>query len=322
MNQILLTHWRAPGDTVCMTAAIRDLALSYPGRYEIHIAGTCPEIWENNPYIARCWGYKPPFGMDRYRLAVCESLIQSDHIKLHYITAFHRDLSRHLGVPVPCLNPRGDLHLSDEERSSSLVPGRYWLICAGGKNDMPIKIWPADRFQQVVDRLRDQGIRSVQGGAMLPGMINPKLRGVENYVGKTDLRGFVRLVYHADGVICPISFPMHAAAAFDRPCVVIAGGREPWWWAAYTNTDVRQFGQTAARVAVEHRFLHAIGTLDCCRTSGCWKTHAAGDLVDDTSLCTQPLDGAAGQKAARCVAEITPDEVVAAVLDLQQCHVS
>ncbi len=44
MDRILLTHWRAPGDTVCMTACIRDLAMGYPGRYEIHVAGSCPAI--------------------------------------------------------------------------------------------------------------------------------------------------------------------------------------------------------------------------------------------------------------------------------------
>jgi len=318
MNPILLTHWRAPGDTVCMTAAVRDLAISHPDRFEIHVAGTCPEIWEHNPHIARCWGLRPPRGMPRYRLSACDALLESDQTKLHYVTAFHRDVSRQLGIPVPCLYPKGDLHLSDEEQSQPVVRGRYWLVCAGGKNDMPIKVWPASRFQQVVDRLHAQGIRCVQGGATLPGITNPQLRGVESYVGKTDLRGFLKLIYHADGVICAVSFPMHAAAAFDRPCVVIAGGREPWWWAAYTNTEARQFGEIAAPVTTAHRFLHTIGTLDCCRTSGCWKTHVAGHSVDTARLCEQPVDDVAGGKVPRCMAAVQVDDVVAAVTDLTE----
>lgn len=53
----LLTHWRAPGDIVCMTACVRDLALSYPGKYDIHIAGSCPTLWENNPHVTKVWGH-------------------------------------------------------------------------------------------------------------------------------------------------------------------------------------------------------------------------------------------------------------------------
>ena len=54
-------------------------------------------------------------------------------------------------------------------------------------------------------------------------------------------------------------FPMRAAAAFDRPRVVIAGGREPWWWAVSTNTDARQFGETASPDEAGSQFFGAGG---------------------------------------------------------------
>ena len=33
---------------------------------------------------------------------------------------------------------------------------------------------------------------------------------------KTDTRQFVRLMYHADGVVCPVTFAMHLAAAVEE----------------------------------------------------------------------------------------------------------
>ena len=89
------------------------------------------------------------------------------------------------------------------------------------------------------------------------------LEGVLDLRGRTDLRQFVRLMYHAQGVLCPVTLAMHLAAAVEvkggkpknRPCVVVAGGREPPHWEAYPH----------------HQFLHTNGALLCCDQGGCWK---------------------------------------------------
>lgn len=314
MEQLLLTHWRAPGDVVCATASVRDLALTYPGRYEIHVAGAHPELWTANPYVARVWGSRPPRGMRRCRLSAASALLENERTRLHYITAFHRDLERQLQIRLPTLFPHGDLHLTEAELRDRPVAGRYWLVVAGGKRDMPVKIWPAGRFQEVIDRLRNEHIRFVQAGALLPGHRHPRLNNVVSYVGKADLRGFLRLVYHADGVLCPVSLPMHVAAAFRKPCVVIAGGREPPWWTAYTNTAACQFTGQCAPVSVPHHFLHTIGQLDCCRASGCWKTSVLPDEhVSQSELCQRPVDDVAGQAVPHCLQEISVDRVLAAI---------
>jgi ADP-heptose:LPS heptosyltransferase len=152
-------------------------------------------------------------------------------------------------------------------------------------------MWSTARFQQVVDRLHGEGVCCVQGGAQLPGHWHPELKNAKSHVGTADPRGFLRLIYGADGVTCPVSFPMHVAAAFDKPCVVIAGGREPWWWEAYTNTRVRQFGEECAPVTVPHKFLHSIGQLDCCQSTGCWKTHVLPGVSETGDVsCQQPTD--------------------------------
>ncbi|MEX0610553.1 MAG: glycosyltransferase family 9 protein [Pirellulales bacterium] len=316
MEQILFTNWRAPDDIVCMSACIRDLVASYPEQYEIHVAGSNPSLWENNPYISKVWGPRPPCGIPNFRLNCVEQLVESGRVRLHYITAFHRNLQSRLGIELPVLHPKGDLHLSNEERAHSLVEGRYWLVVAGWKADMPARIWSVAKFQHLVSLLRNEGINCVQGGALLTGHRHPHLTDVESFVGKTDLRGFLRLVYHADGVICPVTFAMHAAAAFDKPCVVIAGGRESWWWEAYLNSPLRHFGEECASVLVPHRFLHSIGELDCCRITGCWKTHVVPhELVPEASLCELPVDDSHGQTIPRCLDGIRVSDVMAAVTD-------
>jgi hypothetical protein len=59
---------------------------------------------------------------------------------------------------------------------------------------------------------------------------------------------------------------MHLAAAVDsppdaprhRPCVVVAGGREPPHFTAHPH----------------HQFIHTVGALRCCDDGGCWKSRA------------------------------------------------
>jgi Glycosyltransferase family 9 (heptosyltransferase) len=311
---IVLTHWRAPGDIVCMTACIRDLALTYPGRFEIHVAGTCPELWEYNPHVERAWGARVPHGIRRYRLSCYRSLIKCNQRQMHYLTAFHRDLSEKLAIPVEPLLPKGDLHLTDYERAVRPLKRPYWLVVAGGKDDITTKIWSAARFQEVVWLLRDRGIHSVQIGASLPSHHHPVLKGVTNMVGRTSLRDVLQLVYHAEGAICPVTFVMHVAAAFDKPCVVLAGGREPWWWAGYVDSSTRHFGPRCAPVSVPHRYLHAIGRLDCCKESGCWRTSVQGSHATPDNRCLAPCDDGLGQTIPRCLDLITPQTVVRAVL--------
>ena len=91
----------------------------------------------------------------------------------------------------------------------------FWIVVAGGKFDYTIKWWDHDRFQQVVDHFRGR-ILFVQVGEAVHD--HPPLRDVIDLRGRTDLRQLVRLVYHAQGVLCPVTLLMHLAAAVEsRP---------------------------------------------------------------------------------------------------------
>lgn len=204
---------------------------------------------------------------------------------------------------------KGDIHLSDEEKGwFSQVeeitgePMPFWIVMAGGKPDFTIKWWSPERFQAVVDHFKGK-ILFVQAGDA--DHHHPPLHGAIDLRGKTDSRQFVRLVYHAQGVLCPVTLAMHLAAAVEvrpgmpknRPCVVVAGGREPPQWEAYPH----------------HQFLHTVGMLMCCDDGGCWKSRTVplgdGDKKDRPENCCVDVAG----DLPRCMDMIATADVIRAI---------
>lgn len=316
-HYVIQNRW-ALGDTVCLSAFVRDLNLTYPGQYRLSMSGHYANVfWYNNPYVTPLNPrLNAPVLKFDYRPGMKES---GRGVRKHFLTWFHRDFEQRTGVRVPVLKPKGDIHLNAEEKVAK-VPGRYWVVVAGGKLDMTAKIWHTDRFQEVVDRLAYYGVRCVQAGAVFNRHVHPTLKNCYQYVGATNNeRDFFSLIYNAEGVICGITAAMHIAACFDKPCVVLAGGREEPWWEAYTN-HYGNFGPDAEPVAVPHKFLHTVGLLDCCKDRGCWKARTVpiepSDLTNREKrdrLCLHPVK--LTQPVPKCLDMITVDHVVEAVME-------
>ena len=134
---------------------------------------------------------------------------------------------------------------------------------------------------------------------------HPRISSAIDLVGKTSPREFIRLMHHAAGVLCPVTYAMHLAAAVPmkagtkaRACVVVAGGRESPHWEAYP----------------QHQYLHTVGALACCATGGCWKSRCQpvgdGDAKDRRDLCEQPVQITPELRIPKCMRLITPDEVI------------
>jgi ADP-heptose:LPS heptosyltransferase len=302
-RKLILKHFLSPGDVVMFTAAIRDLHRCYPKEFITDVRTTCPAFWEHNPYITPLRDDDP-----EARAIECHYHLinRSNHEPYHFIHGFIEDLNRQLKLNIRPTAFKGDLYLSNLERSwmsqvqevaELEVP--FWIIVAGGKYDYTIKWWETARYQEVVDHFKDR-ILFIQVGEQ--GHNHPPLQGVLDLRGKTDLRQLVRLVYHAQGVLCPVTLLMHLAAAVEvkggrpqqRPCVVIAGGREPTHWEAYSH----------------HQFIHTIGALPCCESGGCWRSRTIplgdGDEKDrPQNLCVN-VEGT----LPRCMGMITSEEVI------------
>ena len=286
-----------------LTAAVRDLHRCHPGEFLTDVRTPCPELWENNPLISR---------LEESDRAVeqldCEYPLihQSNQAPWHFLHGFIDFLNERFQLRIKPSAFHGDIRISDLEKSwiSQIheITGEdtpFWIVSAGGKRDYTIKWWEARRYQEVVDHFRGR-ILFVQTGE--GGHHHPALRGVIDLRGKTDLRQLVRLVYHAHGVLCPVTLLMHLAAAVEvkekcpqnRPCVVVAGGREPPHWEAYPH----------------HQFIHTVGALPCCDQGGCWKSRTValgdGDEKDlPENLCVDVVDG-----LPHCMAMITAEEVI------------
>jgi ADP-heptose:LPS heptosyltransferase len=302
-RKIILESSYALGDIVLLTAAVRDLHRCYPGAYVTDVRTPYPALWHNNPYVRRLEPHDP----DTSTIKLEYPLINfSNHVPYHAIHGYLDAISEQLGIDVHGTEFKGDIHLSRaEEAAPSQVAeliGKeipFWLISAGGKTDITIKWWDTDHYQAVVDHFR-QRIQFVQVGAS--GDFHPRLNGTIDLRGKTSVRQLVNLVYHAQGVVCGVTGLMHLAAAMPakpgisplRPCVVVAGGREPAHWEAYPH----------------HQFIHTIGSLPCCAQGGCWKSRTLplgdkGDGDRTAALCSNRV-----HQLPRCMDMISADEVI------------
>jgi len=302
MRKLILKHFLSPGDIVMLTAAVRDLHECYPNRFLTDVRTSCSQLWENNSYLT-------PLDENDRKVEVIEChyplINQSNQAPYHCLHGFIEFLNAYLKLQIKPTAFKGDIHLSDLEKSwYSQVHEQtgedtpFWIIVAGGKYDVTIKWWSAARYQEVVDHFRGK-IQFVQVGDLEH--YHPSLRGVIDLRGQTDLRQLVRLVYHAQGILCPVTCLMHLAAAVKvkpgnpspRPCVVVAGSREPSHWEAYPG----------------HQFIHMLGALPC-GEGGCWKSRTIplgdGDDRDKPeNLCVDVVGD-----LPRCMDMITSAEVI------------
>lgn len=331
--KIAIYQHQAPGDALMLTAAVRDLMHTYPGRMtvDIHLqGGGISDMLKHTPYLTPL-NFNDPSVLTLH--AEYPLVRQSNQLPFHFIHAFRMELERKLGLGIQQGAFRGDVHLSRQEISMGdpmahlLGPDRpYWLIDAGYKHDITLKKWALRRHQAVVDAL--PAVTFVQIGARGDGHEHPALRGknVFSQVGMTDMRMLMRFMFWCRGVITPVSFPMHLAAAVPvnpfrepprimvdgkdegwlRPCIVIAGGREAAHWEQYPG----------------HTFLDTVGKLPCCAHGGCWRARlkpepqakiGSPDLNDPDKLCVYPSKDRSGEEMALCMTMIEPEDVVRAV---------
>ena len=317
-RKFLIDFKMAPGDVSMLTALVRDLKLTYGDQYDINVKTNFPAIWRHNPYLSDFKEGDP--GVETLHLGkqgpMAAAIRESNKQHVHFVTYFHREFHQRTRIHVPCLFPGPDIHLSEKEKSEPMIDGRYWIIVPGGKLDMTNKIWSQVRYQEVVDKLRPWGLRFVQEGATKRLCVHPPLDNVLNLVGQTSIRDLLVNIYHAEGVICGVTFQMHVAAALQRPCVVLGGGRENPWWEAYVD-DWKAFGDKSPPVAVPHRYLHTVGLLQCCKSNGCWKQRVVrlnDRTKHDTSLCLLPTTAERSQIVPKCLDLITTDHVIEATM--------
>lgn len=302
-SDLILSYLRMPGDALVLTGLVRDLKARYPGM-RLGVRTPWPDVFKYNPHVETL----------NPRRALTVELLTKPCIKrssqgerLHFLKGLAEALRLQMRIECPILSPKPELFFGPEEKSP--VSGRYWVLLAGGKDNITIKHWSWKHYQRVVDGLREMGITPVQLGSAKDR--HAPLKNVLSLVGKTNLREFFTIIRDSQGVICPVTAAMHVAAACEKPCVVLAGGREEPWWEEYSNRWPGAFGPEAdGKVRVEHRFLDTLGRLPCCQARGCWLklVQPGGE-----KSCKRPDRGDPEQMLAECMAMLTPDDVLKAV---------
>ena len=303
MRKIILKTRFSLSDVVMMTAAVRDLHRCYPKQFLTDVRTCFPEVWENNPYLTYLEEKAPDVEVIDCRYPLINYANSRPYHCLHGYIDF---LNQKLQLAIQPTEFKGDIHLAGEEKEWASqvheLTGRdipFWIVSAGGKYDITIKWWSVDRYQRVIDHFRGK-IAFVQIGQS--GHHHPRLKHAIDLRGQTTVRELIRLVYHSQGCLCPVTGLMHLAAAVEtrpgfppnRAGVVIAGGREPSNWEAYPH----------------HQYLHTVGALRCCRHGGCWKSRVAplNDGMDrdkPDNLCSD-VQGS----LPRCMDLITAEEVI------------
>jgi ADP-heptose:LPS heptosyltransferase len=299
---LILKNHLSPGDVTVMTAAVHCLQQAHPGAYAIAVDTTCPAVWEHNPDVVSL-EEAHAHGATVVQTN-CNQIQESNQRPIHFMQAYCTFLEEYLQKPVPLVVNRPLVYLSRREKSwqnqveeHKGYRGKFWLVNAGVKGDFTNKQYPF--YQHLVDSLQGKIVLVQVGKAEHR---HEPLKGVIDLVGQTDDRQLIRLVHHAQGVLCSTTWLMHLAAALERPAVVIAGGREPRSW----NSYVRQ------------TLLSSVGSLDCCREAACWRSRTVplgdGDKKDE-SLCENPVF--TDPPSPKCMALFGPEEVAAAIMRYQ-----
>lgn len=293
-----------PGDIMTMTVALHSLHDTYPGAYLTDVRTPVPDIWLNNPYVTPIDDSDP----DVVKIDMQYPQInRSNQTPINFVSCYTEFLGEKIQKPLYARSNRPLLYLSDDEKSWMTMlqehftngrKTRFGVIVAGTKCDYTIKQWPVEYYQEVIDRTLGV-VQWVQIGEANEKHNHTRLERCISLLGETTHRMLHRLVYHSSIGIGPVTYLMHLCAAFEKPYVYLAGGREPITFINYPKMHT----------------LHTIGALPCCRDNACWKSRVVplGDKdPKDGSLCEHPVLGLK-TPVAKCMALLTPDEVTSIV---------
>ena len=216
------------GDDLLCTAIFRELRRR--GRDDFWVASKHPELYRRNDDVGVV---VPP--LTRY-----DTLLKRLGTRVVYpwYTSYHPAFDRddptpqqHL-IALMCQKAgitgevalRPYLTLGDEERAGGRRVARQVAIQSAGldaKHAMRNKNWYHDRYQGVVDALRDR-FDLVQVGSAS----DPPLAGALDLRGRTTLRETAAVLAGSLAFVGQVGMLMHLARAVDCRSVIVYGGRE------------------------------------------------------------------------------------------------
>lgn len=278
------------GDMLMFTCAIRDFKAKYPN-IRVNVISTCGHIWDHNPAIDRTLVATPE---NTVKIGPGTLTNKSNSLDWHMANAFRVSIEENLKVSIPQGESRPDIWLTEEEYNSPrLFSMPYWIICTTGEKGWGCKMYPTNKWQEVIDQNPD--LTFVQIGTAEDNAPRLKGKNVIDHIGKTQsretgIRDLFKLFLHAEGSIGLVSFHMHLSGALYKPCVVIAGGREPVSFTRYAG----------------HAYLSNDGMLPCA-VKACW--HCAIDTCTNLVHREDTIE----KKIPKCVDIIDSEDITRAI---------
>lgn len=165
---------------------------------------------------------------------------------------YHLGLLKPLGIENASRAIRLDLPEATIREAEQLLSanqvGQEFVILHPGSARAE-KFWEANRWGQVIDHVREAGIKCVITGGRSPiekaqiAAIKASTKSeVIDLSGKTKLLTLAALVRKARLLITVDSAPMHFAAAWDTPQVVLFGPTNPFHWHPRSDSAVVLLG--------------------------------------------------------------------------------
>lgn len=244
-SETVIFFGRAPGDDLLCTTPLMERATR--GWEPCGMMTRHPTIFQGNPGVAKAIPFAPA-SLDLVRalrksvieLSYCdrdEALDQDTSPDEHILSILSR--KAHMSGEISL---RPYMFLTSDELQKGVIADRQVVVQSGatGANfRMRNKEWYPERFQSVVDALRDR-FQVIQLGAQS----DPLLEGVLDLRGKTTIREAGAVLANSIMFIGLVGFLMHLARAVDCRSVIVYGGRERPWQSGYIS-NINLTGDTA-----------------------------------------------------------------------------
>lgn len=239
----LLYFGFALGDDLLCTIVVRELRKR--GHDRILMVSDHPDLFAGNQDIDCLRPLWKRYYRDGSTVAICRRFVQiwgGGFTRPEYAPSCGEDQrrqpSQHI-VAEMCaragisgsVSVRPYLILSESEKVSACWAQNCIAIQSGGmsaRHPMRNKQWAEERFQGVVDALRDE-FEFIQIGS--PG--DTLLRHVRDLRGATRIRETAAILHNTRLYIGTVGFLMHLARAVECPSVIVFGGREAPWQTGY-----------------------------------------------------------------------------------------
>ena len=129
----------SPGDVLMLTATVRDLHCSHPGKFITGVSTPFPDLWEFNPHITELDSEASDVEVITMHYPAIHDSNEGPH---HFIHGYRQFLEKELGLRIHAGKFWGDIYLSEEENGwISMIHEHFtgqdtpfWLICTGGND--------------------------------------------------------------------------------------------------------------------------------------------------------------------------------------------